>query len=884
MDSFRDFLASDPRSSAPKGVSTVSELSSLGKTSSRRKEKLIARKAVVVQIFVLTKHRPLQTVATSFLLLAGTTIFTPLFVTKAIAQTSVYQNTTSSNQTGTLSTFQSDSPAVNFDIPAGSLSDALVTFSTQAHIPLTSQAPMLAGKTTTGLHGNFAPSEALSLLLQGTGLTHVQTGVHAEKIIPASSAIMLGPVRVGGVVQNRVPSTAMIGNLPPTLPGGEIARGGQLGMLGNKDVMDTPFSTTSYTAEFIQSRQIRNIRDALKDDPSIRGTWATGSPGQEQMMIRGFALSSSGMSFAGLYGMLSATSVLSELAERVEVLRGPSALMNGMSPDGAIGGTVNIVPKRAHDKAMTQVEADYTSNQQFGGHADVGRRFGKEKQLGVRLNGMIRSGPTAVARSDLKTALVGAGVDLRLHKVRLSADFGYQYREINGVLPYFSLESGIPVPDTGKVQRNMGPSWSYNRGEDIFGVFKGEVDLFHNVTAYGSVGVHDSTFEGVYPARVTVSDKNGNATASRILATAEYERYITADLGARAKVETGPIVQNLAFSANRYDTISDEAWGFAGTGSPVNIYTRSYIPNPDISVARDLPRYSSSTLSSLAFADTVSALEKRIQITAGLRVQRVQSSNFNTKTGLKTSSYDKTALSPAVMAVFKPLKNVSVYGNWIQGIQQGSTVGRSYANAGQIFPPYKSTQYELGVKVDLKKFILTFDVFQISQPSTVYDVTTNIMSLNGEQRNRGLELNIAGEIVHGLHATGGLMLLDPVLKKTQGGLYDGQRASDASPVNFNMGLDYSVPFIKRFSVNTDIIYTSSQYIENPSPRRSIPGWVRLDMGARYVIPNPASEAGKITLFLNVDNVTNGRYWNSGGYDSLTLGAPRTFRFAVSADF
>lgn len=128
------------------------------------------------------------------------------------------------------------------------------------------------------------------------------------------------------------------------------------------------------------------------------------------------------------------------------------------------------------------------------------------------------------------------------------------------------------------------------------------------------------------------------------------------------------------------------------------------------------------------------------------------------------------------------------------------------------------------------------------------------------------------------------MLLDPVLKKTQGGLYDGQRASDASPVNFNMGLDYSVPFIKRFSVNTDIIYTSSQYIENPSPRRSIPGWVRLDMGARYVIPNPASEAGKITLFLNVDNVTNGRYWNSGGYDSLTLGAPRTFRFAVSADF
>jgi iron complex outermembrane receptor protein len=867
------------------GVPTVSELSSLGKTSSRRKEKLAARD-VVVQISVFTRQSPLQTVATSFLILAGTTIFTPLFVTKAIAQSSVYQNRTSGNQTGTLSTSHSASLTVNFDIPAGSLSDALVTFSTQAHIPLTSQAPMLAGKTTTGLHGSFAPSEALSRLLQGTELTHVQTSAHAEKIIPASSAIMLGPVRVGGVIQNRVPSTAVIGNLPPTLPGGEIARGGQLGMLGNKDVMDTPFSTTSYTAEFIQSRQIRNIRDALKDDPSIRGTWATGSPGQEQMMIRGFALSSSGMSFAGLYGMLSATSVLSELAERVEVLRGPSALMNGMSPDGAIGGTVNIVPKRAHDKAMTQVEADYTSNQQFGGHADIGRRFGKEKQLGVRLNGMIRSGPTSVARSDLKTALVGTGVDLQLHRVRLSTDFGYQFREINGVQPYLSLVSGVPIPDAGKVQRNMGPgpSWSYNRAEDIFGVFKGEVDLFRDVTAYGSVGAHDSTFEGIYPASVTLSDKNGNATTSRPLATAEHDRYITADLGLRGKVKTGPIMQDFAFSANRYDTIRDMAWGFSKAGYPVNIYKRSYMYRPDISVMQNLPRYSSSTLSSLAFADTVSALEKRIQVTAGFRVQRVQSTNFNTTTGLKTSGYDKTALSPAVMAVFKPLENVSVYGNWIQGLQQGITVGTSYANAGEIFSPYKSTQYELGVKADLKKFILTFDVFQISQPSTVYDVSTNIMSLNGEQRNRGLELNIAGEIVHGLYATGGLMLLDPVLKKTQGGLYDGQRAPNASPVNFNMGLNYLIPFAKGLSVNTDIIYTSSQYIENPSPRRSIPGWVRLDMGARYAMSNPVSEVGKITLFLNVDNVTNERYWNSGGYNNLTLGAPRTFRFAVSADF
>ncbi|WP_246856505.1 TonB-dependent receptor [Acetobacter vaccinii] len=812
---------------------------------------------------------------TSIVLLAATTMLTSLTSGTAVAQTVMTSPKVAPVQ---------EHGSINFNIPAGSLSSVLTAFSIQAHTPLGSQAPMLAGKSSSGLQGRFTSSDALSRLLQGSGLTYRVTTDHAFQIIPVSNTIMLGPVRVGGILRSSVPPTAMIGNLPPTLPGGEIARGGQLGMLGNKDVMDTPFSTTSYTAEFIQNRQIRNIRDALKDDPSIRGTWATGSAGNEQVMIRGFSIPTSGISFGGLYGMLSTSSVLTELAERVEVLRGPGALMNGMSPDGNIGGTINIVPKRAHDKALTRVEADYTSNLQFGGQADVGRRFGKEKQLGVRLNGMIRSGPTAIARSDLKTALVGAGVDLRLRHVRLSTDFGYQYREIDGVLPYLALGAGVPVPDAAKVPQNLGASWGYNRTEDIFGVFRAEVDIFRNVTAYGSVGVHDSTFEGIYPASVTLTNQNGTASTSKPLAIADHDRNITADVGVRGKVETGPVTQNIVVSANRYNLVRDEAWGFSASGYPVNIYKRSYIPRSDISVPGNLPLYSSSTLSSLAFADTISALDKRIQVTAGLRVQRVQSANFSATTGLKTSSYDKTALSPAVMAVFKPLKNVSIYGNWIQGLQQGSVVGTTYANAGEIFAPYKSTQYELGVKADFKKIILTFDVFQISQPSTVYDVVTNIMSLNGEQRNRGLELNIAGEIVHGLHATGGLMLIDPVLKKTQGGLYNGQRAPNVSPINFNMGLDYSIPFVKGLSVNTDIIYTSSQYIENPSPRRSVPGWVRLDMGARYVMPNPATDAGKITLFLNVDNVTNARYWNAGGYNNLTLGAPRTFRFAVAADF
>lgn len=581
--------------------------------------------------------------------------------------------------------------------------------------------------------------------------------------------------------------------------------------------------------------------------------------------------------------------ITSELAERVEVLRGPAALLNGMSPGGAVGGVVNIVPKRAHDKPLSKIEADYTSNAQFGGRADVGRRFGKEKQLGVRLNGMIRSGPTAIPHNDMKTALVGTGVDLRLHRVRLSTDFGYHYRDIEGVVPFFQLASGIPVPNAERAKRNFNLPGTYVHGEDFFGVFRGEVDLFRNFTAYGSVGAHDYTLRSAYFQQVVVNDAAGNSRGATPVGVAQHGRYLTAEVGVRGKVDSGPVTQELAFSANRLHLDFGRAFG-TNTGIPaynLNIYNGAdaFSYGHDISVPKSAGRTSYSTLSSLAFVDTISALNKRIQVTAGLRVQRVQSANTGSDhIGTKTGVYDKTAISPSVLAVFKPLKNVSIYGNWIQGLQQGTIVSSSYSNSGEIFAPYKTTQYEVGVKADLKKFIVSFDVFQISQPSTVTDVNTNTMSLNGTQRNRGLELNIAGEITHGLRATGGVMLLDPILTHTQGGANDGQRAANTSPVNFNMGLDYDLPFVKGLSVTADVMYTHSEYIENGTHRRSIPGWVRLDMGARYAIKNPASKDGKLSFLLNVDNVTNERYWNSGGYNYLSLSAPRTVRFAVMADF
>ncbi|MFT9092286.1 MAG: TonB-dependent receptor plug domain-containing protein, partial [Gluconacetobacter sp.] len=230
--------------------------------------------------------KPLRRAAVSFLLLAGTTAFTPLVMKKASAQTANYQNSTSRPGSGAPSPFHPAGPGVNFDIPAGSLSDALVTFSTQAHAPLTSQAPMLAGKTTAGLRGTFTPPAALSRLLQGTGLSYLPTGSHAYKVVVASSAITLGPVRVSGQLQQ---SLAGLLDSADTLHDGRysadrVTVAGKLPL----SVRQIPNSVSVVTQQRILDQNMVSVEDVLRFTTGV-----TASPygdGTAYFMSRGYTL------------------------------------------------------------------------------------------------------------------------------------------------------------------------------------------------------------------------------------------------------------------------------------------------------------------------------------------------------------------------------------------------------------------------------------------------------------------------------------------------------------------------------------------------------------------------------------------------------------------
>jgi iron complex outermembrane receptor protein len=293
--------------------------------------------------------------------------------------------------------------------------------------------------------------------------------------------------------------------------------------------------------------------------------------------------------------------------------------------------------------------------------------------------------------------------------------------------------------------------------------------------------------------------------------------------------------------------------------------------------------------SSFAVADTMSFIDDRLLVTLGARYQTIKQTTYDYDSGLAQSHYDASKTTPMFGAVFKITPEVSLYGNYIEGLQQGgvapnfTTSGQPVLNAGQIFAPFVAKQGEIGVKYEHGGLGASAALFQITQPQAY--VENQRYGTFGEQRNRGVELSVWGEPVRGLRVLGGLSLYDAEQVSTAGGLTDGKDAIGVPRQQLNIGAEWDVPGVRGFALNGRFVYTGSQYADAANTQ-SVPGWNRFDLGARYLMD--IGNGRVLTLRARVDNLFDKSYWSSvGGYPGssyLVLGAPRTFVVTGTIDF
>ncbi|WP_228899516.1 TonB-dependent siderophore receptor [Acidovorax sp. Leaf73] len=679
--------------------------------------------------------------------------------------------------------------------------------------------------------------------------------------------------------------------LSPAYPGGQVARGGRAGILGTKDAMDTPFSITSYTNELIQDRHARSVGDVLQNDPTVRVARGFGNF-QEAFFIRGFILDSDDTAYNGLYSLLPRQYIATELFERVEVLRGASAFLNGASPNGGgLGGSINLLPKRAPNEPLNRVTFGVASGGQTQVAADIARRFGPDGNTGIRVNAAARNGGTAVDHEDVQLGLLAVGLDWRSRDVRLSGDIGWQDHKLKNTRTNVTLGSAVTtVPSVPDNQTNFAQPWSYSNERDVFGTLRGEWDLSPSTTAWAAAGARRGE-EANSLANLTVTNAAGGAATTYRFDNTRKDSVNTGELGLRGKLQTGSVGHEWVAVASHYDFEKKNAYAMDWRNThATNLY------NP---IATSLPGFSANTLfggdlanplrtgstrlTSFALGDTMAFMDNRLLFTVGLRHQKMEIANYDYGTGLQTDRYDQSRTSPLLAAVYKVNKGLSVYANYVEGLSQGQTAPSTATNRGEMLAPYVSKQKEVGIKFDAGRVGGSVALFSTTKPRAFLNAA-NLFSTSGKDRHQGIELAVQGEATQGLRLLGGLTWLDAKQLTTGAAATDGQRVIGVPKLQANLGAEWDVPGVPGLAVDGRWVHTGASYANATNTLR-VPGWNRLDVGARYM----TEVQGKlVTLRARIDNLTNRNHWASvGGYPGsgyLVVGAPRTLSLSVSVDF
>ncbi|WP_156962546.1 TonB-dependent receptor [Salinisphaera hydrothermalis] len=705
---------------------------------------------------------------------------------------------------------------------------------------------------------------------------------------PSEPTTQFGTVHVQGQVTGG-------DRVPPAYAGGQIATGGRIGVLGEKNAANVPFSVVSFTSQLINNQQDGTLAGVLENDAAVQSSNGYGNFAQT-FQIRGFNFDGDDVSFGGLYGVLPRQIVQTNYVNRVELFKGANAFAKGVGPGGSgVGGAVNLEPKRATDKPITRLRLGYASDSQFEQSLDVGRRYGRNDQYGARLNVQHESGDTAINKENANDTSAAIALDYRGGRGHVALDFGYQRQHIDHGRSTVRVGDATTIPAAPDAETNYWPEFANTELKSEFGMLSGAFDITDDWTAYAAFGGNHSHESGDYGQPVLSSPDStgyqvGDATVSRLTVVRATQTY-TGQAGFRGHFDTGPISHDVNLGYSGYYQRADSAYNYSGSVD-TNLYQPATIDSlPTIGSAGDLndPNVVSRThANGWALSDTAGLFDDRLLVTVGARYQSLSIRNYDYNNADQASGKPIIGhrVSPVYGVVYKPTSWLSLYANHIEALQPGDTAPATAQNPGQTLGILHAKQDEVGAKLDFGRIGGSLALYQIKKPNAYLDPKTQQYGYFGEQRNRGVELNIHGQPTRRLKLLASATYVDPRLTQTPGDQFNGNDAVGVPNYRVALSGDWQLPGAPHWHANARVIRTGSQYADQANDLK-VDAWTRVDLGLRYNMPW-GNDGRSIVWRANVENVANSSYWSSvrriASTNYLTQGDPRTFKLSATFNF
>ncbi|HDJ7843596.1 TPA: TonB-dependent receptor, partial [Acinetobacter baumannii] len=256
--------------------------------------------------------------------------------------------------------------------------------------------------------------------------------------------------------------------------------------------------------------------------------------------------------------------------------------------------------------------------------------------------------------------------------------------------------------------------------------------------------------------------------------------------------------------------------------------------------------------------------------------------------GQQSRDMDLNKFLPQLALMYSPTATTNLYASYAKGLSDGGEAPwYAEANAYQVLSPRNSEQYELGVKQQIRNFLLTAAIFDLKQDNQ-YTTANSEGKLEfveqGEQHNQGIELGLTGALTDTLDVSSGITYTKSRLVDIDTDSYKGHQTQNVPKVRATAQLSYKVPSVEGLRLLSGIQYSSSKYA-NKEGTAKVGGYSVFNIGAAY----KTNFAGHDTTFrFNIDNLFNKKYWRDVGAfmgdDYLFLGNPRTVQFSTTFSF
>ncbi len=671
---------------------------------------------------------------------------------------------------------------------------------------------------------------------------------------------------------------------PPTLPTVRVtapADGGDAGYAATQTttatrtatpLRDVPQAVTVVPRTVIDDQAMDSLEDVVRFTPGVM--MAQGEGNRDQAVFRG--ISSTANFFVD--GIRDDVAYYRDLynIERVEVLKGPNAMIFGR---GATGGVINRVTRQPQWTNIGEATLRLGSWKERRVTADFGRPL--SDTAAFRITGVYEKSEGHRDFFELERYGINPTFAFRAGD-RTLVRIGYEHfkdeRTADRGIPSFG---GRPVdvdPSTFFGNPDLSETWA--RVDALDAVVEhdfGNGLLLGNHTRWAS---YDKFYQNVFPGAV-------NAAGTMVSIAAYNNRtdrtnfFNQTDL--RYRATTGSIAHTLLVGAEIGRQTSDNFRnsGFFPGGSlsvPLASPT-TFAPVQFAQRPTDADNRSTANVAALYVQDQIE-LSANWQAIAGVRFDRFDVELDDRRDGSTFSNTDHL-VSPRAGLVYKPSEPWSIYASYTVAYQPraGDQLGSLNAD-NRSLDPEEFRNVELGVKWDVRPDLsATAAIYRLDRTNVAVvdpnDPTRSIL-VDG-QHAKGLELTLAGTIAPGWRMIGGYAYQDGEYESTQSStIRAGARLAQLPRHTFSLWNRYD--FDAKWGAGLGVIAASSQYASADNAV-TLPGFARVDAALFYeVTPD-------VRMQLNVENLFDREYFASAhSNNNIMPGAPRAVRVSVSANY